>query len=207
MGGLVRRRWIFGAGALVASPLFLSPAWAQAPGPNPKVAITTDHGRFTAEIFSDKAPITAGNFLRYVDTRRYDGAQFYRALRNSWDQTRGLIEGGLPSHPERLLPPVAHEPTTQTGLKNLDGTLSLARFAPGTGRADFSICVGDAPSLDADPSQPGDNLGFAAFGRVVDGMDVVHAILALPTNGAARNPVMQGQILSTPVMIVTMRRV
>jgi peptidyl-prolyl cis-trans isomerase A (cyclophilin A) len=170
------------------------------------VTITTDHGAFTAEIFSDKAPITAANFLRYVDTRRYDGAQFYRALRNSWDAKTGLIEGGLPNHPERLLAPIAHEPTTQTGLKNLDGTLSLARFAPGTGRADFSICVGDAPSLDADPSQPGDNLGFAAFGRVVDGMDAVHAILALPTNGAAKNPVMQGQILSPPVVIVTMRR-
>jgi peptidyl-prolyl cis-trans isomerase A (cyclophilin A) len=201
MRGIARRRLMAGAGALVAGP-----AWAQAPASNPRVVITTDHGAFTTEIFSDKAPITAGNFLRYVDTKRYDGAQFYRALRNSWDSTTGLIEGGLPNHPERLLPPVAHEPTTQTGLKNLDGTLSLARFAPGTGRADFSICVGDAPSLDADPSLPGDNLGFAAFGRVVGGMDVVHAILALPTNGAALNPVMQGQILSPPVVIVTMRR-
>lgn len=206
MAAIARRRLIAGAGALVASPLFASRVAAQTPAPNPRVAITTDHGVFTAEIFSDKAPITAGNFLRYVDTRRYDGAQFYRALRNSWDATTGLIEAGLPNHPERLLPPIAHEPTTQTGLKNLDGTLSLARFAPGTGRADFSICLGDSPSLDADPSKPGDNLGFAAFGRVAEGMDVVHAILALPTNGAARNPVMQGQILSPPVTIVTMRR-
>jgi peptidyl-prolyl cis-trans isomerase A (cyclophilin A) len=206
MRGIARRGLIAGAGVLVASPPFARLAWAQAPPANPKVTITTDHGAFTAEIFSDKAPVTAGNFLRYVDTRRYDGAQFYRALRNSWDQTTGLIEGGLPNHPERLLPPVAHEPTTQTGLKNIDGTLSLARFAPGTGRADFSICLGDSPSLDANPAQPGDNLGFAAFGRVVEGMDVVHAILALPTNGAARNPVMQGQILSPPVTITTMRR-
>ena len=88
----------------------------------------------------------------------------------------------------------------------MDGTLSLARFAPGTGRADFTILVGDSPGMDANPSQPGDNQGFAAFGRVVQGMDVVHAILALPTNGVARNPVMQGQILSPPVAIVTMRR-
>jgi peptidyl-prolyl cis-trans isomerase A (cyclophilin A) len=201
MGGIARRGLMAGAGALVASR-----AWAQAPAPNPRVAITTDHGAFTAEIYSDKAPITAGNFLRYVDTRRYDGTQFYRALRNAWDATTGLIEGGMPNHPERLLPPIAHEPTTQTGIKNLDGTLSLARFAPGTGRADFSICVGDAPSLDADPSQAGDNQGCAAFGRVVEGMEVVHAILALPTNGKALNPVMQGQILSPPVVIVSMRR-
>ncbi len=201
MGGIARRRLMAGAGALVASP-----AWAQAPAPNPKVTITTDHGAFTAEIFSDKAPITAGNFLRYVDTKRYDGTQFYRAQRNSWAPTTGLIEGGMPNHPERLLPPIPHEPTTQTGLKNLDGTLSLARFAPGSGQAEFSICVGDAPYLDADPSQPGDNLGYAAFGRVVDGMEVVHAILALPTDGTALNPVMQGQILSPPVVIATMRR-
>jgi peptidyl-prolyl cis-trans isomerase A (cyclophilin A) len=206
MARIARRRLIAGAGALVAGPLLARRAGAQAPAANPRVTITTDHGAFTAEIFADKAPITARNFLRYVDTRRYDGAQFYRALRNGWDPTTGFIEGGLPNHPERLLPPIAHEPTTQTGLKNVDGTLSLARFAPGTGRADFSICVGDAPSFDADPSKPGDNLGFAAFGRVTDGMDVVHAILALPTGGVARNPVMAGQILSPPVVIARMRR-
>ncbi len=206
MRGIARRGLIAGAGALAASPLFTSQVGAQAPAANPRVVVTTDHGAFTAEIFADKAPITAGNFLRYVDTRRYDDTQFYRALRNSWDATTGLIEAGMPNHPERLLAPIAHEPTTQTGLKNLDGTLSLARFEPGSGRADFSICVGDTPSLDADPAQPGDNLGFAVFGRVVEGMEVVHAILALPTNGPAQNPVMQGQILSPPVTIVTMRR-
>lgn len=202
MARIGRREVLTGAGLLLASP-----AMAQTPPANPRVTITTDHGAFTAEIFADKAPITAGNFLRYVDTRRYDGGQFNRALRNSWAPTTGLIEGGLPNHPERLLPPIAHEPTTQTGLKNLDGTLSLARFAPGTGQADFSICLGDSPYLDADPSQSGDNLGFAAFGRVTDGMDVVHAILALPTDGVAKNPVMKGQILSPPVAIMTMRRV
>ena len=201
MAGIARRRLIAGAGALAAAPV-----WARAQAANPKVTITTDQGAFTAEIFLDRAPITAGNFLRYVDTKRYDGGQFYRAMRNSWDAKTGLIEGGLPNHPERLLPPIAHEPTTKTGLKHIDGTLSLARFAPGTGRADFSVCVGDALSYDADPTQPGDNLGFAAFGRVADGMDVVRAVLALPTNGAARNPVMQGQILSPPVAIVSMRR-
>ena len=105
------------------------------------------------------------------------------------------------------LPPIKHEPTTQTGLHHVDGTLSLARFAPGSGQSDFSICVGDAAYLDADPTQPGDNLGFAAFGQVVEGMDVVKAILALPTNGPARNASMQGQILSPPVSILTMRRV
>ena len=199
--GIIRRREVLvGAGVLAASPAFAQAA-------NPKVAITTDHGVITAEIFQDKAPITAGNFLRYVDTKRYDDSQFYRAVRAQGAPNLGLIELGIANHPQRLLPPIRHEPTTVTGLSNTDGTLSLARFAPGTGRADFSICVGDATYLDADPSQPGDNLGFAAFGRVADGMDVVKAILALPTNGAARNPAMAGQILSPPVSIVTMRRV
>ena len=202
MVGIGRRKVLAGAGALAASP-----AWAQAPAANPKVAITTDHGVILVEIFQDKAPITSANFLRYVDTRRYDDAQFYRAVRAPGAPNLGLIEAGVPNHPEHLLPPIKHEPTTETGVHNTDGTLSLARFAPGTGRADFSICVGDATYLDADPSQPGANLGFAAFGRVADGMDVVKAILALPTNGAARNPAMAGQILSPPVSIMTMRRV
>jgi len=195
-----RREILAGAAALAASP-----ALAQAA--NPKVAITTDHGVITAEIFQDKAPITAGNFLRYVDTKRYDDAQFYRAVRAQGAPDMGLIEMGIANHPGRLLPPIKHEPTTVTGLHNTDGTLSLARFAPGTGQADVSIVVGDGTYLDADPSQPGDNLGFAAFGRVTQGMDVVKAILALPTNGVARNPSMAGQILSPPVVIMTIRRV
>lgn len=200
MARIGRRSVIAGAGAMLASP-----ALAQAA--NPKVTITTDHGVITAEIFLDKAPITAGNFLRYVDTKRYDDAQFYRAVRAQGAPDMGLIEMGIANHPARLLPPIKHEPTTVTGLHHVDGTLSLARFAPGTGQADVSIIVGDGSYLDADPSQPGDNLGFAAFGQVREGMDVVKAILALPTNGTARNPTMQGQILSPPVVIVTMRRV
>ena len=202
MARIGRRHVLAGAGALIASP-----AWAQAPAANPRVAITTDHGVITAEIFQDKAPITAGNFLRYVDTKRYDDSQFYRAVRAPGAPELGLIEAGVSMYPTRLLPPIKHEPTTQTGLHHVDGTLSLARFAPGSGQSDFSIVVGDATYLDADPSQPGDNLGFAAFGHVSDGMDVVKAILALPTNGPARNPTMQGQILSPPVKILTMRRV
>ncbi len=198
--GIGRRTVLTGAGVLLASP-----ALGQAA--NPKVRITTDHGVITAEIFQDKAPITAGNFLRYVDTKRYDDSQFYRAVRAPGAPELGLIEAGVSMFPTRLLPPIKHEPTSQTGLHHVDGTLSLARFAPGTGQSDFSIVVGDASYLDADPSQPGDNLGFAAFGHVSEGMDVVKAILALPTNGAARNASMQGQILSPPVKILTMRRV
>jgi peptidyl-prolyl cis-trans isomerase A (cyclophilin A) len=200
MAMIGRREVLAGAAALAAA----GPVLAQTA--NPKVVITTDHGAITAEIFQDKAPVTAANFLRYVDTRRYDDARIYRASRAQGAPEFGFIEAGLPNHPERLLPPIRHEPTTQTGLKHLDGTLSLARFAPGTGQADFTILVGDSPGMDADPSLPGDNQGFAAFGRVTEGMQVVKAILALPTGGEARNPVMAGEILDPPVKILTIRR-
>jgi peptidyl-prolyl cis-trans isomerase A (cyclophilin A) len=109
--------------------------------------------------------------------------------------------------PAKILPPIAHEPTTQTGLKHLDGVISMGRYAPGTATGDFFICSGPAPYLDAHPGAPGDNAGYAAFGHVIDGMDVVRAILALPTNGPARSPMMQGQMLSPPVPIVSVKRV
>ena len=89
---------------------------------------------------------------------------------------------------------------------DLDGTLSMARGALGTAQIDFSICCGPAPYLDADPTAPGDNAGYAAFGQVIEGMDVARAILALPTPGVAQNPVMQGQMLDPPVPIVSMKR-
>jgi len=194
-----RRSLIAAAGAIVAGPAFGQAA-------NPRVVIQTGQGRIVVALAQDKAPITAGNFLRYVDTGRYDGSTIYRATRAGGTGPIGLIEGGLQNDPAKLLPPIAHESTLTTGLRHLDGTISMARYGPGTATADFFVCVGPASYLDADPNASGDNAGFAAFGAVVEGMDVVRAILALPTNGAARNPVMQGQILDPPVPIVSMKR-
>lgn len=179
------------------------PAWAL--DGMPIVELTTELGGIRLKL-SPKAPLTSANFLAYVDSGRLSEATFYRAARSKGTQDLGLIEGGLQNDPAKLLPPVAHESTTTTGLAHLDGTVSMARYAPGTATADFFICCGPAPSLDADPSRAGDNLGYAAFGRVVDGMEVVRAILALPTGGVARNPVMQGQILDPPVPILGARR-
>ena len=196
-----RRTLLAAAGALAAGH-----ALAQTPGGKPKVIVQTDHGTLVLELEQEKAPITADNFLRYVDTGRYDGATIYRASRAGGTGPVGLIEGGLQNDPEKLLPPIAHESTLTTGLRHLDGTISMARYAPGTATADFFICVGPASYLDADPNASGDNAGFAAFGSVIDGMDVARAILALPTNGVARNPVMQGQILDPPVAILSMKR-
>jgi peptidyl-prolyl cis-trans isomerase A (cyclophilin A) len=169
------------------------------------VRLDTETGVIVAELADDKAPITVANFLRYVDTRRMDGAVFYRASRAPGAPTVGFIEAGIKDG-AKLFPPIAHESTTATGLKHLDGSLSMARFAPGTAQSDFSIFSGDAPYLDADPTQPGDNLGYAVFGQVVEGMEVVRAILALPTTGVAENPAMEGQILDPPIRIVTARR-
>jgi len=199
----------------VALTLVAAPALAQtAPTPLPaqaaprtvRVNVETGQGVIVIELYVDQAPITTANFLRYVDQKRYDGATFFRASRSPGPVDYGLIQGGLQGDPARVLKPIAHEPTTQTGIKHTDGVVSIARNAPGTATSDFFICVGDAPYLDADPAAPGDNAGFAAFGKVVEGMDVVHRIINLPTPGVAVNPVMKGQILEPPVPILKARR-
>ena len=171
-----------------------------------RVDVETGQGKIVIALYVDRAPITTANFLRYVDQKRYDGATFFRASRAPGPVDYGLIQGGLQGDPARVLKPIAHEPTTQTGIRHTDGVVSIARNAPGTATSDFFICVGDAPYLDADPAAPGDNAGFAAFGKVVEGMDVVRKIINLPTPGVAVNPVMKGQILEPPVPILTARR-
>jgi peptidyl-prolyl cis-trans isomerase A (cyclophilin A) len=208
---LARRDLLIGAGLLAAFPAAAqttqvapTPA-APAPKPPVYVALETPQGRIVIQLAVAQAPITTANFLRYVDRKLYDKATFFRASRAPGAVDYGLIQGGLQN--VGALPPVAHEPTTQTGLKHTDGVVSIARTAPGTATSDFFICIGDAPYLDANPAATGDNLGFAAFGRVVEGMDVVKKILALPTPGKAINPVMKGQILDPPVPITSARRV
>jgi peptidyl-prolyl cis-trans isomerase A (cyclophilin A) len=196
--GIARRNVLAAAAMLVTGPAF-----AQA---KPRVAVQTGKGLMVLELEAGKAPITVANFLRYVDAGRYDGASIYRASRAAGAPTIGIIEGGLQNDPAKLFPPIAHESTTMTGLAHVDGTISMARDAPGTATADFFICCGDASYLDAHSDAAGDNAGYAAFGTVVEGMDVARAILALPTPGKALNPAMQGQILDPPVPIVSMKR-
>ncbi len=171
-----------------------------------RVALVTGLGVITLELAANKAPITIANFLRYVDAKRFDGAAFYRAVHAGSGATNGLVQGGLRNDPTKVFPPIAHESTATSGLHHIDGTISMARYAPGSAQAEFFICVGDQPYLDADPSQPGDNLGFAAFGHVVSGMDVARAILAAPTSPTEGEGVMKGQMLSPVVTIVTARR-
>ncbi len=189
---------------------------AQAPAPAPSVTpapaaatvpvrIETSAGPIILALETERAPVTAGNFLRYVDGKKLDGAAFYRAVKVGTGY--GLVQGGTRNDPKRTLPPIAHEPTSQTGLSHVDGAISMARAAPGTANGDFFITIGDLKSMDANPAAPGDNQGFAVFGRVTEGMDVVRRILEAPTSPTAGEGAMKGQMLAPEVKILTARRV
>lgn len=189
----------------LAAALAASPAFAQSEGfATTPVALTTPLGRIVIALETQRAPITSANFLRYVDQKLYDGASFYRASRppNATSDSYGLVQGGLRNLPERLLPPIAHESTKQTGLRHLNGTISMGRNAPGTAQADWFICLGDQRYLDADDQQP----GFAAFGQVTEGLEIVKQILVMPTDPNAGTGSMKGEILRDPVAITTARR-
>ena len=201
---------------LVLSVLFcLGAAAAAQPAPAPtpapahvpatvRVLLHTSAGDILVALETERAPITAGNFLHYVDTHRLDGQEFYRAMHTAPDA--GLIQGGV-RNGALLFPPIAHEPTSQTGLSHDDGALSVPRLAVGTARADFTIMVGPQHYLDAGPGSAGDGLGYAVFGHVVEGMDVVHRILNSPTSPTEGEGVMRGQMLDPRVRIITARRV
>ena len=191
--------------ALAAAVSLASAAHAQAP--NPRVVITTALGAITVELYADKAPITAANFLKYVDRKLYDGATFYRASKPPGQAANdyGTVQGGLQNDPKKVLPPIAHESTLKTGLKHTDGTISMGRHAPGTAQADWVICIGDMTYLDADPTDP-KNPGFAAFGHVTDGMPLAQQILGMPTDPNAGVGAMKGEMLVKPVRIISIRR-
>ena len=196
---------------LALTLLLAGPALAQTPppapaAPLPRVALVTSMGRIVVELDTVHAPITARNFLRYVDARRYDGQQIYRSMKTG--ENAGLIQGGVVTDGRLLYPPIAHEPTSQTGLTHVAGALSAPRGAVGTARSDFTIMASDLHYLDAGPdSGSGDGLGFAVFGRVVEGMDVVRAILNAPTSPTEGTGAMRGQMLQPRVRIISARRV
>lgn len=174
------------------------------------VVIETTMGEITVALEIERAPITAANFLRYVDEDRFDGTKCYRAMHLNWGEPpNGLLQCGTQNHPDRILDPIPHEPTTRTGLSHTDGALSMARFEPGTATGDFSIMIKDQRGLDANPSaeDPAQRPGFAVFGYVVDGMEVVHAIHASPIDPELGEGWLKGQMLAKPVEIVDVRRV
>ena len=171
-----------------------------------QVVMQTELGPILLSIEKERAPITAANFLRYVDQKRFDGIGFYRAVKIGDTGDYGLVQAGL-RDPKKEFKPIRHEPTFLTGLSHVSGAISMARLEPGTAASDFFIVLGDLPALDAQPGGSGDNLGYAVFGRVIEGMDVVRAILEQPHSATAGEGDMKGQMLEKPVLIITMRRV
>lgn len=193
-----------------APPAPIPPVSQPAEKPAPKtlpVSLVTTAGTITIALEVERAPVTAANFLRYVDQKRLDGTSFYRAFTYPSDPGTGLIQGGTRNDPKRTLKPIAHEPTSRTGLVHDNGAISMARGAPGSADGDFFIILGEMPGLDADPKASGDNQGYAVFGHVVEGMDVVRAIAAMPRDPNAGEGAMKGQMLQPPVKILSARRV
>lgn len=163
-----------------------------------RVRLETEAGPILLELDSKRAPVTAANFVRYAEAKRFDGTYFYRAARTKGAAGRGFVQGGIRHSARRAFPPIAHEPASETGLRHVDGTVSMARAAPVGAMGDFFIVVGGAmPAMDE---------SFAAFGRVVEGMDTVRAILAAPVVPNAGRGSMRGQMIEKPVRIVSARR-
>ena len=190
------KAWILGLGLIVAA--------CSAPEDDPVVVLDTTSGPIEITVYPDAAPISAGDFLAYVDQGLYDGQGFYRAVRadnDPRDMGMSLIQGG---RLDRAIMggPIAHELTTDTGMSNLDGAVAIARGEPGTGSATyFFINIGNNDFLDTGGSRNPDGQGYATFARVTDGMDVVRAIQSGETGAESDNAATQGQILTEPVII------
>jgi peptidyl-prolyl cis-trans isomerase A (cyclophilin A) len=188
-----------------------APASGNTPQPSPaeplpdtvRVRLDTEDGPIVVAVDAKHAPLTAANFVSYVDSQRLDGTTFYRAAPTKGAPGKGFIQGGIRHDYTRMLPPVALEPTSKTGLKHLAGTISMAHGEGAGSLGDFFILAEAIPSFDARPGNP----GYAAFGRVVSGMDTVRRILASKTIPNAGSGAMKGQMIAKPVKIVSAKRV
>lgn len=167
-----------------------------------RMRIETEAGTIVVALDHARAPLTTANFVRYADDHRFDGTYFYRAARNRQAPDQGFVQGGIAHSIRLMLPPIELEPTTRTGLRHVDGTISMAHSSPDTTMGDFILCVGGHPGLDAHPEKG--EPGYPAFGRVVEGMEVVRRILAAPTAaGAGGRP---GEQILKPVKILKVTR-
>lgn len=160
---------------------------------NPRVTIKTGLGEITIEIYEKDAPITAANFLKYVDEGRYKDGCFYRIVtmdnQPNNDIKIEVIQGGLSEETRgNMLSPIKHETTDKTGILHKNGVISMARLKPGTASSEFFICVGDQPELDFEGRRNPDGQGFSAFGKVVKGMNVVKKIHQQPAEGQMLDP-------------------
>jgi peptidyl-prolyl cis-trans isomerase A (cyclophilin A) len=183
------------------------------------VRFETELGAIDVLLYPNRAPISTANFLAYVDGGHYDGASFYRSLTPRGEYGYGVVQGGLLgdamrgdgseyADPERILPPIEHETTDQTGIPNERGTLAYARLAPGSAGSEIFFNITDNPVLDTGAEVPGrDGYGYATFGRVLSGLGVLEAIQLMPLEGETGMERLRGQILSEPVVIQRVYRI
>lgn len=174
-----------------------------------RIVMSTGEGDIEIELYVKKAPITAGNFLNLVDNGQLDGGSFYRVV--TYDNDKGspkieVIQGGRGDASEGEIDAIDHETTERTGILHTNGVISMARGGVGTATSEFFIVIGDQPGLDYGESRNPDGQGFAAFGKVVRGMDIVRKIQGLPADGPSDSDYTRGQILTQPVIISTVRR-
>jgi peptidyl-prolyl cis-trans isomerase A (cyclophilin A) len=180
------------ASRLFAGAALLVLSFAQTPTPV-RVVLETGRGEIEIEVDAARAPATAANFLKYVDLGLYDGGRFHRTVRpdNQRDKPiRIAVIQGAANQEKRaqFMPPIALERTNVTGLHHTDGAVSMARAAVDSATHEFFICVGDQPELDFGGRRNPDGQGFAAFGRVIRGMDVVREIHTAPADGETLTP-------------------
>jgi peptidyl-prolyl cis-trans isomerase A (cyclophilin A) len=199
---MIYRRLISCACLIILLLAFNAPILSQHEQGIVRVLIETELGDIEVEVDSERAPVTAANFLKYVDGKHYDGGLFHRTVtpENQPDKKVliEVIQAGINPERERDgLPPIKLERTNQTGLAHKEGTISMARDGPDTATSDFFICIGDQPSLDYGGRRNPDGQGFAAFGRVIKGMEVVKKIQRAPA---------EGQKLTPPIKILKIRR-
>lgn len=179
-----------------------APAVPLSPADNPRVLMRTEMGDITIEVAVDQAPVTAANFLRYVDAGLFDGTVFHRSVTKASPRNQAVpievIQGGQVAG-AKSFPAIPLERTSATGLRHSDGAVSMARSGPDTATSSFFICLGDQPELDFGGKRNADGQGFAAFGRVVDGLEVVRRIQA--------SPVDEREQLTPPIKILSASRV
>jgi peptidyl-prolyl cis-trans isomerase A (cyclophilin A) len=179
------------------------------------ILMETSAGEIRLELYPEAAPVTVANFLKYVDHQHYDGkASFYRTVRMDNQAQNNIkievIQGGMGMEdPDPPLQAIAHETTNDSGILHLDGVISMGRLDPGSATTEFFICVNDQPGLDFGGKRLPDGLGFASFGKVISGMDVVRRIQAMNTDmpDGQELEYTRGQILTEPVLIQKISRI
>ncbi|HEY0677856.1 MAG TPA: peptidylprolyl isomerase [Chitinophagaceae bacterium] len=160
----------------------------------PRVEITTQYGEIEIELYNDKAPKSVTAFLANVDAGHYKDGSFYRVLNMDNQPSNApkaeLIQGGIwkKRNKPANIPRIPHESTQQTGILHTNGVISYAREEPGTAGSEFFICVGDQPGFDYGGENNPDGQGYAAFGKVISGMNIVRRIYTQPENEQYFNP-------------------